>query len=131
MSDRDFINNLIKVYFSNAKEPHQATLDNAITNRLNDIVDKLDKYNEYKNLEEQEIGCPLDVLFKALKNGIYKYMWFDKDNPVFRHFDELTTDGEFLFYEYLNHDTYGQDEIGDVYLKDYKKTWWLKEDRSE
>jgi len=86
--------------------------------------------SEYKKLEE-EIGCPLKVLFKALKNGIYKYMYFDINNPVFRHFDELDTDGEFLFFEYLKHDTYGQEENGDVYLKDYMKTWWLKEDRSE
>jgi len=92
------------------------------------------KYSEplYDVLElQEELGCPLEVLFKALKNGIYKYMYFDVNNPIFRHFDELETDGEFLFFEYLNHDTYGQEENGDVYLKDYKKTWWLKEDRSE
>ncbi len=46
MKDREFINSLIQVYFSSAKEPHQATLDNAITNRLNDIADKLEKQDK-------------------------------------------------------------------------------------
>ena len=100
--------------------------DGIPNNEFDSICDEL---IAYKQLEEK-IGCPLEVLFKALKNGIYKYMWFDVNNPVFRHFEELETDGEYLFFEYLKHDTYGQDENGDVYLKDYKKTWWLRKDKS-
>lgn len=57
MNDREFINNLISVYLSNAKEPHQATLDNAITNRLNDIADKLVKQEKvFEIIEKKHIS---------------------------------------------------------------------------
>lgn len=49
MTDREFINNLIKIYFSHAKDPHQATIDNAFTNRLNDIANKVE--NQEKALK--------------------------------------------------------------------------------
>ena len=109
---------------------YQETKDDDFCKDADEMVEALETIKELVDLQK-EIGCPLKILFRALKHGIYKYMWFDKDNPVFRHFDELDTDGESLFFEYLNHDTEGQDEVGDVYLKDYKKTWWLNEDRSE
>lgn len=94
---------------------------------LNEVLNDICKYKDI----EEELGCPIEVVFKALKNGIYRYMYFEEGNPVLRHYDELETDGEFLFFEYLRHDTEGQEEDGEDYLKDYKKTWWLKEDRSE
>jgi len=54
MNDRDFINNLIKVYFSNAQTSHQATLDNAITNRLNDIADKLENQEKFIDIVKRK-----------------------------------------------------------------------------
>lgn len=60
MTDRDFINNLIKVYFSDAKEPHQATLNNAVVNRLNDIADKLEKQEKVlKIIKERQVNIAL------------------------------------------------------------------------
>ena len=130
MTDREFINKLINNYFSHSIDAHQATFHNAITNRLNEIADKLDKYKEYKNLEEQ-IGCSFDILFKALTDGV----WVEVDpidisfeNPETMYLEEFVSlekklDGTLC----LN----ARDYVDELELKDYKKTWWLKKDKSE
>jgi len=125
MNDREFINNLIKVYFSNAKEPHQAILDNTITNRLNDIADKLDKYKEYMILEEQ-LKCPLDVLFvgiKAVKNGIYA-IDLPNENKI-KYIPTLTLSNIETEWYLSNHCDFC------VNVKGYKDVFWFKDDRSE
>lgn len=81
-----------------------------------------EKNAEYKDLEE-EIGCPLDVAFKALKNGIY------------------VAEGTFEKYDVRGIELRGLSVISKIcsyaecdficYYTDYKKTWWLKEDKSE
>lgn len=80
----------------------------------------------YLNLEE-ELGCPLDIVFKALKNGIYT--------------KESELDKELDLYDVRDIDLRGLGVISKIcsygecdftrYYTDYKKTWWLKEDRSE
>jgi hypothetical protein len=84
-------------------------------NLLQNAYDKLGKLED---LEEQ-LGCPLEVFVKALKNGIY---YDDKfEHPVFiLDKDNFKTKD----YHLLVTGTI-------VYLKDYKKTWWLKKDKSE
>ena len=85
--------------------------------------DFYDLYNKLGKLEdlEEELGCPLNVVFKALTNGVYyedvancmKYMVADL---------HLNLEGEYvLFFS------------GEEYLltRNYKKTWWLKEDKTE
>lgn len=64
MTDREFINNLIKIYFSNAKEPHQATIDNAFTNRLNDIVDKVENQGQVLDIIKELISkhCKIELI---------------------------------------------------------------------
>lgn len=82
---------------------------------------KLEKENaKYKQLEEQ-IGCPLEVVFKALKNGI-----FTKDLPsekIVKWYGRLSN----VETEWYLSD----DNKVCINLKGYKKTWWLKEDKSE
>lgn len=81
------------------------------------IVNKLGKLED---LEEQ-LGCPLEVVFKALANGVYyedvancmKYMAVDL---------HLNLDGEYVLY-------FDDEEY--LLTKNYKKTWWLKKDKSE
>ena len=82
------------------------------------VKDGLEKLEQYKKLEEQ-IGCPFEVLFRALKDGIYS-----KD---FR--EDLTERAILIFwgeYGWILH-TSNCDEL----TKNYKKTWWLKADKSE
>jgi len=83
------------------------------------------KLGKLEDLED-ELGCPLDVVFKALKNGIYE------------EFGDLLYDGENLKLHHIKKQGWGlypiicdYDEAEAFFLKDYKKTWWLKEDLSE
>lgn len=83
--------------------------------------DKQEFINKLGKLEdlEEELGCPLEVIFKALKEGIYHNEKLE--HPVL----------------ILDEDSFKENNLSllivgtIVYLKDYKKTWWLKKDRSE
>lgn len=93
-------------------EPYESKYATACINKLGKLEDI-----------EQELGCSLDVVFKAIKNGIFKKRkCFDKD--------------KFIFVPIVL-DDYGLGEIsnGEImdyfYLKDYKVTWWLKDDLTE
>ena len=85
-----------------------------------------DIYNKLGKLEdlEQDLGCPLDVVFKALKEGI-----------VYEENNKFITDKcialHFIAYEKEWALIYDIDFMYSHLLKDYKKTWWLKEDLSE
>ena len=70
---------------------------------------------KYKKLEE-ELGCPLEVREQALKQG-FIYNGFTKLLYICCRYDEngcYLTNGAVKFY-----------------LKDYKKRFWLREDKSE
>ncbi len=85
-------------------------------NGLDDITDYV---GELEDLEEQ-IGCSLDVREKAFKDGFYD---IDGNHYICEHYvpylKSMHTRGIMTYTE--KH----------FKLKDYKKTWWLKEDRSE
>lgn len=70
MNDRQFINNLIKAYFSDAKEPHQAALNNAVVNRLNDIADKLEKQEQVLKIIDKK---NVDIGWLKLKHSVEEY----------------------------------------------------------
>ena len=89
-------------------------------------------YRKLKSLEdiEEELGCTLEVVFKALKNG----------QVIFKHIVGLEKPKTYLATHKIsglafNGKNYGlwlyDRGFGDgfyVYTKDYKNTWWLKED---
>ena len=90
-----------------------------------------DSLFKYKDLEEQ-LGCPLEVIFKAIQNGIYtNWDWY---------YDEFDINAEL---SHIDNVYYGVNPFGKISimfgykketiidLKDYKKTWWLKKDKSE
>lgn len=84
------------------------------------LFDKV--YNKLGQIEdiEDELGCPLEVIFKALKDGIVvdnKTRWHTTVSLI-----NVKLDNNYYF------------SIGDypLYkLKDYRKTWWLTEDLGE
>ena len=92
-----------------------------------------DRYNKLAELEdlEDELGCPLEVLFKALKDGVWVEVDpidIDIDYPETMFLEEFvilvkTLDGTLC----LN----ARDYVDELELKDYKKTWWLREDKRE
>lgn len=71
---------------------------------------------KYKQLEK-DLGCPLDVVLKALKYGIYQEDGGRRKLP-FIEYNSGTNKFYFGFGTYCN-------------VEDYKKTWWLKENKEE
>ena len=91
-------------YINKCKDEEKATSDcRTKLGRLEDL--------------EDEIGCPLEVICKALKQEVI-YTKFSKES---KHFMIENRFGKYLIY----------DKEWLIELKDYKKTWWLKADRSE
>lgn len=101
------------------------------------------EYGEYKELIkyrdlEEQLGCPLEFIFKVLKaSKIYiegmnvrseydeRFKFHSKrNNYIINPYAIEGKRPEFLF---IDRWSYGYD----LRLKDYKKTWWLKEDKSE
>ena len=78
------------------------------------------KANMYDKLSS-DLGCPLDVVFKAFEKGI-----------IF-HIEEydVIIDGEYITIIWETKELKWNNDKGRVFLKDYKKTWWLKEDKTE
>lgn len=79
------------------------------------ITESIDKVLLYNKLSE-ELGCPLEVVFKATTNGIIDFE--GKEHTV-------VLGGYYLFV------TENDELIRGIYLKNYQKTWWLKGDNNE
>ena len=79
----------------------------------------IDEVKEYRQLEK-ELGCPLEVRCK-ITNGLSIY---DKEGNrwIISQIEETYID------VYSSKDSYYTMIFP---YRDYKKTWWLKEDRSE
>lgn len=89
-------------------------------------IQGLDELLEYKRLEEK-LGCPLEVVVEALENGIYtKESELDKEFELFvvRGIEQKGVSVISKFCSYAECDF-------TCYYKDYKKTWWLRGDKSE
>lgn len=98
-----------------------------------DLFAGAEKLKRIENIEE-ELGCPLDVLFKAFKNGI----WFINKQDELEYIDESLGINQKKYNNKFIFDNYGYrcknnevEKSTEIYLEDYKKTWWLKEDKSE
>ena len=76
------------------------------------------RYNKLAELEdiEEQLGCPLEVVFKALKDGIF----VEKYNNIYDL--KLAKYKTGFCLENENHI---------LSITNYKKTWWLKKDKSE
>lgn len=77
------------------------------------------KLNKYEQLE-QELGCPLDVREQAFKKGFY-----DINGNYF------TCEHYVPFLKQMHTNGIMRGEEKRFKLEDYKKTWWLKKDKSE
>ena len=113
----------------------------------NDACYELYAINKLGKLEdlEDELGCPLEVVFKALNEGIiineegfvnsaYDNKTFNKENDSY--YDDLTLYNTGVGYYFEDTSSpYGDPECGDigcwVDLKDYQKTWWLKGEKDD
>ena len=93
------------------------------------------KLGKLEDLEEQ-LCCPLEVVFEALSRGFYiDINKIEIDPPLKNPIEDLllvNCPKDFrlnLWYERIEVASFGH--YLEIYLKDYKKTWWLKKDKSE
>ena len=100
--------------------------------------DKQEFINKLGKLEdlEDELGCPLGVVAQALDRGFYiDISKVEIDPPLKNQTEDLlliNCPKDFrlnLWYERIEVASFGH--YLEVYLKDYKNTWFLKEDKSE
>lgn len=85
-----------------------------------------DKLGRLEDIEEQ-LGCQLEVAFKALMNGIYtKESIFDNELDLFE-VRGIEKKGVSVISQFCG---YADCDFTCEY-KDYKKTWWLRKDKSE
>ena len=78
---------------------------------------------------QEELGCSLKVLTQALKQANFEVLFvdtIDNDGIKWNGFEKCN-----LMYDAFNNRFYWCNGSFGVFLYDYKKTWWLKEDRSE
>ena len=105
--------------------------------KLNAYLDAVDKLGKLEDLEE-ELGYSLEFIFKVLKSPkIYiegmnvrseyddRFKFNAKTNQYI--INPYAIDGKKTEFLFVDRWAYGYD----LRMKDYKKTWWLKEDRSE
>lgn len=87
----------------------------------------IDKLYAIENIE-QELGIPLEVLFKALKEGIYRLYEEFEDEPPYIYY--LAVD---LCYDDANEKEWCLVGLTNTpyYLKDYGKTWALTKEELE
>ena len=111
-------------YYEQTKKVEKITA-NAEIDTFKEIQDLLTKTNIYDKLSN-ELGYPLEVVFKALKEGIY----FNFNMVLNEKFIETTNlslkfslGGFYCLYFEQWCVSY------EIDLKDYGKTWWLKGDK--
>ena len=104
-------------------------------NTFKPLEEELEYADSCHKVEEQ-IGCPLDVVAQALSRGFYiDINKVEIDPPLKNPSGDLilvSRPNDFrlnLWYERIEVASFGH--YLEVYLKDYKTTWWLKEDKSE
>lgn len=81
------------------------------------ILEIMQENQKYKNLED-ELGCPLEVVTSKTAMVV-------KDNEIY--------EVDIMAVSFTNGNIYFGSEwsFTTKKIKDYKKTWWLKEDLSE
>lgn len=91
-----------------------------------DVQELVQKLGKFEDLEEQ-LGCPIEVVLEALENGVYVEDYDGELLPILRDWHNCTKNtGAFGFLDKRVFNKYAFYK-----WKDYKKTWWTKEDKSE
>lgn len=103
--------------------------DNGCTNlniidkeTLNKVFNDAVKYQQIKTIEEK-LGCPLEVIGKAILEGCFY------DGEMYRDIDIGYVEDE--NDERLVISVNECEDGHTMFLKDYKKTWWIEKDKSE
>ena len=123
MSFNNDISDLIHL----AKEENESyRFDNS--DEYKEIYNRVDDKSRIVDYIEEELGCPIEVILKAITEGIYVYDVNSNCRKVIKEEPTFILDKDIINekkgFGFVITGRY-------IYLKDYKKTWWLKEDKSE
>lgn len=110
-------------FLSISKEEYRKQVHEAPTYK--EVYTKLGKLEDL----EDELGCPIEVVFKALKEGLIIEAYDDElDISSIETFEPNELVLDFVAKSIIT----GEEYIDYVFpLENYKKTWWLNGDRSE
>lgn len=89
---------------------------------LNKVFNDAVKYRKIKTIEE-ELGCSLEVIGKMIIEGCFYDGESYRNIDIGYVFDENEEGRVISVSEWENGHT--------MFLKDYKKTWWIEEDKSK
>lgn len=81
------------------------------------------KLNKYEKLDKEQ-GCPLEVIINACINGFIARWYGDWEN------EELQVNDRGIVVDFKRK-CFTDNYCNEYFWKDYKVTWWLKEDKSE
>lgn len=110
-----------------ANEPVNPTTTWIVHNENRRYGSPIEKLGKLEDLEE-EIGCPLEAVAKAITYGIA----YELKNGLIESEPHISlTECGYGYILCSGSSTRKVIENGEFQTKDYKKTWWLKEDRSE
>lgn len=116
-------NNDISDLISLAKEENESyRFDNS--DEYKEIYNRVDDKSRIIDYMEKDLNCPLDILFKAIKQE--KIGWHEQWCKIFivSIYEESTRPYiEVICKDYNYHRL--------AFINEYKKSWWLKEDKSE
>ena len=89
------------------------------------------KMNKALEELEEDIGCPLDIVITPyFKRGKLEVFYRGKMREVIRvvAFEEATRPYMDIFYRDNEKEMF---KTKTIWLDDYKKSWWIREDKSE
>ena len=113
-----------------ANEPVNPTTTWIVHNENRRYGSPIEKLGELEDLEEQ-LGCPLEVVITPyFKRGKLEVFYRGKMREVIRvvAFEQATRPYMDVFYRDNEKEQF---KVKTIWLDDYKKTWWLKKDKSE
>ena len=101
----------------------------------NENIDNEEIFNKLGKLEniEDELGVPLEVIFKALKDGVYKKI----NNQIWKCYDldihYNISEQKYMLnaYSIENIETFEASYETTIYIEDYGKTWFLTKEELE
>lgn len=89
------------------------------------VGEVINKLGRLEDLEEQ-LGCPLDVIFKVQKQNKLYYQFFNE----LQEWNNVKVDIRKMAIRF-NWQPQLNKYACEIPLSNYKKTWWLKADKSE
>ncbi len=123
-----------KLTCGNISSINGKTIEDEFFENTTSVIDKSD---ELKELEE-EIKCPLSAMvavFKAIQQGfIYVDLGYGlyEERNINLEYEDISEDEEgYIGFSKSTNYHFILDYDGCIFVEDYKKTWWLKPDRSE